>query len=96
MDITMQETDSGGVEWLTDARTIADAQFVITTTPTGMYKIEVRGVGASPKLTEERFTNLNLAKRAIELYLNEHAGELNKRAIIRQGIERRRKLNEDG
>jgi predicted DNA-binding transcriptional regulator YafY len=50
-------------------------ELVITTTKTGLYKIEYRGTGAPPKVTDQLFTSLLLAKRAMENWRRANAAQ---------------------
>ena len=93
--MTIVENDEDKLEILTGVQSIGEADFVITTTPSGLYRIEARGPGASPKITEERFTNISLAKRALRKYVNDNAAEMTKKAVIKEGVARRKKLRED-
>lgn len=87
---TIQENDNGTVSFLTEETTTRGRKFVITTTPTGMYRIEVVGGGALPKITEDVFTNLPAAKEALKRYQNENEALINKRRIHLAAIERRK------
>lgn len=77
MEVTTGDTTAGG------------AKLVIVSANNGMYKIEARGEGASPKITEEFFTNIAFAKRALERYLASVAPEKRKKEIMKAGVERR-------
>lgn len=99
MDTTIQETDSGKIEYLTDEKTISSGDFVIVTTPTGLYQIDVRNTsgGGKPAITEDKFTSLHHAKMAIQAYVAENAPIIRKRQIMAAGIAKRQaKANVEG
>jgi hypothetical protein len=75
----------------TGQRTISGADFVITTSPTGLYIIEVEGKGDKPNICAERFTSLRFAKLALDKYEMDNAATIAKKASIDEGIERRKK-----
>lgn len=93
MDTTIVETDEGKVEFHTGEKTISQADFVITTTPTGLYQVETRSPagGTKPAITEDRFTGLRHAKEAIAKYVAENAHNIRKRQVMNEGIARRKK-----
>lgn len=62
-------------------RSVGGGELVIVPTQTGLYRIEYRGVGAPPRITEELFTSLLLARRAVENYRRENAATIAKRAL---------------
>ena len=81
--------DTEGVELDTGIATIGGSILKIVSTPTGLYAIVAEGSGAPPKLTEERFTNIHLAKRALASYERDTQSTRRKKQIIKEGVERR-------
>ena len=80
---------TAGVELDTGIATIGGNELKIVSTPTGLYKIEARGGGAPPKLTEETFTNIEFAKRALARYEKQVSPVKRKKEAMQAGIERR-------
>ena len=62
------------------------AEMVIVPTKTGLYKIEYRGSGNPPAFTEQLFTSLLLAKRAVEQYRLHSAASYAKEAVKKKVI----------
>jgi hypothetical protein len=62
------------------------AELYIVPTKTGLYKIEYRGAGSPPAFTEQLFTSLLLAKRAVEQYRIHSAAEYAKQAVKQKVI----------
>lgn len=93
------DSDEDKVEYIADAKSLSDAQFVIVTTPTGYYAIEARSPngGQLPLICSDRFTSLSQARKGLQAYLIEIGPQLRKKEIMRQGIERRQaKANGEG
>lgn len=57
------------------------ATFVIIPTATGMYKIDYKGAGAPPAITNQLFTSLLLARRALDNYRRALMGEYAKEEL---------------
>lgn len=62
------------------------AELAIVPTKTGLYKIEYLGAGSPPAFTEQLFTSLLLAKRAVENYRREHAALYAKEALKKKVV----------
>lgn len=84
----MQETDK--VEVPTDVKTVTGQEFVITTTPTGYYMITTTATGVNPAISQERFTTIEHARRALNVYKAENAPAILKRQVMDEGIKRRK------
>jgi hypothetical protein len=65
-------------------QTVKGGELVIVPTQTGLYRIECRGQGAPPKITDQIFTSLVLARRAVENYRRANAGLIAKEALKRR------------
>lgn len=61
--------------------TARGGELVVVPTQTGLYKIEYRGAGVAPLVTEQLFTSLLLAKRAVENYRRANAATYAKEAL---------------
>jgi hypothetical protein len=83
-----------GVEQFSGERTVGGAELVVVSTPTGLYKVEARGSGGDPAITQEFFTSLPLAHRAIAKYIARNAGTINKKKTLSEGIARRQAAHE--
>lgn len=62
-------------------KTVGGLDLVIVPTQTGLYKIEARGQGNAPGFTDQLFTTLLLAKRAVENYRRAMAATFAKNAL---------------
>lgn len=62
-------------------RSVGGTELVITTTPMGFYRIESRGPGPQPKIAEQIFTSLAIAKRELDAYRRANAGAYAKEAL---------------
>lgn len=91
MQLTLAERDNGLFEFDTGAKSLRNTDILIVTTPAGHYRIEIKGPGQKPDITKDTFTTLPQAKRALIEYLNVHEVDLNKRQLIRDQVERRRR-----
>jgi hypothetical protein len=56
--------------------TLGGKELVIVPTKTGLYRVEHRGAGAPPGFTDQVFTSLLLARRAVENYRRSIAAQL--------------------
>jgi hypothetical protein len=57
---------------------------VIKTDNHGFYFLDVEGAGGRPKISEQRFTSLSAAKQALEVYISENLGQINKMKFIEE------------
>jgi hypothetical protein len=68
-------------------QTVGGGDLVIVPTQTGLYRIEHRGPGAAPRVTEQLFTSLYLAKRAVDAYRRTNAAVIAKKALLDKVVE---------
>lgn len=62
-------------------RTVKGRDLVIVTTPLGHYRIEARGPGGPSFLSDQVFTSLTLAKRAVDNYRRANAAAIAKEEL---------------
>lgn len=66
----------------TDEVSVGGYKMIITSTPTGYYRIDAEGPGQKPAICHELFTSLPAARQGLNRYLAENEATLNKQAII--------------
>jgi hypothetical protein len=76
--MTTQENDKLEVPV---GQTVKGGDLVIVPTQTGLYRIEYRGVGQPPKFTDQIFTTLILARRAVDNYRRANAARIAKEEL---------------
>lgn len=87
--VTPEGVEEDENEFQTDAVTVAGRKIVIVVTPTGYYRIVAKGPGDSLKLSEETFTNLLEARKALSRFVLSIEPTVNKKKLHQAAIERR-------
>jgi hypothetical protein len=80
MSITRGNADN----YETDAITVGGNQLKIKITEQGYYYIGVDGPGGRPTLSEQRFTSLSEARKALRAYVNDNQGMIEKQKFIEE------------
>ena len=62
-------------------KTVAGHDLVIVTTPTGFYRVESRGPGPQPAISQQMFTSLAIARRELDAWRRANAGAFAKAAL---------------
>lgn len=92
MQLITRVTDEDKIEVISDQKSIGGGELVIVTTPTGYFKIVVRGEGAPLKISEDLFTSKRAAEEALKKFVAEISPQVRKKQIHLEAIERRKRL----